>query len=192
MHTDPFYPCFWPERIPAKYWISTQGAGLGINVKGKGIFVCDMGELFGDWIPYEWQVEIFRVIKGNPDCRFYLLTKQPQNLIKFSPFPDNCWVGVTVTNVGMMADAIANLAVVKAKVKYISFEPLLGSVMPEGLINFLDWVIIGGQSGSKKFYPPEDWIQEIELACDKANIPVFEKENLRSIWDGAPRQEMPE
>ena len=181
---DPFYPRFWAERIPAKYWISTQGVGLGINVKGKGIFVCDMGELFGDWIPYEWQVEIFRVIKGNPDCRFYLLTKQPQNLIKFSPFPDNCWVGVTVTNVGMMADAITNLAVVKAKVKYMSFEPLLGSVMPEGLINFLDWVIIGGQTNPEK--PPKlEWVEEIVKVADGAGIKVFLKNNLWPLFNGS-------
>jgi len=122
---DPFYPRFWPERIPASYWIPTQGAGLGLNVKGKGIFVCDMGELFGDWIPQQWQKEVFKVIRGNPDCRFYLLTKQPQNLVKFSPFPDNCWVGVTATDRASCKSALLALAEIRAKVKYISFEPLL-------------------------------------------------------------------
>ena len=107
-----------------------------------------MGELFGDWIPREWQDQIFEAIKQRPRHRFYLLTKQPQNLVKWSPFPQNCWVGVTVTDAKYMADAVANLAVIEAKVKYMSFEPLLRTVMPEGLINFLDWLIIGACTGT--------------------------------------------
>ena len=55
----------------------------------------------------------------------------------------------------------------------------------------ISWVIIGGQSGSKKFFPPEEWIAEIELEADKVRIPVFEKDNLRQVWDRTPRQEMP-
>lgn len=52
-------------------------------------------------------------------------------------------------------------------------------------------VILGGCSGSRRFYPPEEWIQEIEDVADKAGIAVFEKDNLRRVWDKRPRQEMP-
>lgn len=85
---------------------------------------------------------------------------------------------------------------------FISIEPLLSwgdseykgvkhstaSWLKEANIN---WVIIGGMSGSKPFYPPEEWIEEIEQAADKAGIPVFEKYNLKKVWDKPPRQEMP-
>jgi len=76
---DPFYPRFWPERLYDK--------GLGMceaSFKKRGIFVCDMGELFGDWVPREWQDQIFSVIKANFWHRFYLLTKQPQ-ILAISP-----------------------------------------------------------------------------------------------------------
>ena len=114
---DPFYPRFWPERVREM----CLHIGLG---ERKRIFVCDMGELFGDWIPEEWQVQIFNAIKMNPQHTFQLLTKQPQNLAKWE-FPSNCWVGVTATNQAMFDEAVKYLKEVEATVKFISFEPLL-------------------------------------------------------------------
>jgi len=75
---DPFYPRFWEERLKKPY----------NPIMPVGVFVCDMGELFGDWVPRKWQEKIFEVIKDRPQHRFYLLTKQPQNLIKFRPSLD--------------------------------------------------------------------------------------------------------
>lgn len=171
---NPFYPRFWPERM----WLHEL---VGSKRKAKGIFVCDMSDLFGIGVPEEWTRRVLDVIKEHPQHRFYLLTKQPQNLAKFSPFPPNCFVGVTVTGVEYMADAVANLAVIEARVKFMSFEPLLGSVMPKGLIDFLDWVIIGAQS-KPTVYPKIEWVEEIVEAADKAGIPVFIKDNLLHEW----------
>lgn len=88
---DPFYPRFWEERL----WQFHKGdydkaypTLIMLAEKERGIFVCDMGELFGDWIPREWQDKVFSVIRAHPQHRFYLLTKQPQNLIKFSHSPE--------------------------------------------------------------------------------------------------------
>lgn len=183
---DPFYPRFWLKRLTEMVW--QQGT------KPKGIFVCDMGELFGDSIPEQWQHRIFSAIRVNPQHRFYLLTKQPQNLMKFSPFPDNVYLGVTVCNQQMFIDAIHYLVRVKAKVKFLSFEPLLSEIpmTPEQLKAGCNWLIIGGLSGKQRFYPPEEWIQEIETAADKARIPVFEKNNLKPLLQRELIQEMPE
>jgi len=186
---DPFYPRFWPKRIPTYF----QG-------KPRGVFVCDMSDLFGAGIPEEWTREVLGTIKRSPNgWRFYLLTKQPQNLIKFSPFPDNCFVGVSATNWLMFSDALGHLATIEAKVKYISFEPLLGEIkldmLQEMLLpQVLDWVIIGAQTNP--YRPPKiEWVTEIIRACDKAGIPVFIKDNLRKMYgytnDIKIRQEMP-
>ena len=152
--------------------------------------------------------------------RFYLLTKQPQNLIKFSPFPDNCWVGVSVTNTKMYHDAAYWLREIEAKVKYISFEPLLEGINPNKSwpwrLSFqerelwqdtggISWVIIGAQT-KPTIMPMIEWVQEIVQAADKAGIPVFLKDSLmplfpdkfdKHLWeyDGGDgfklRQEMP-
>ena len=149
--TDPFYPRFWEERLTALH------VPRKADSPKKGIFVCDMGDLFGDCIPRSWQEQVFNAIKANPDYRFYLLTKQPQNLLRWSPFPENCWVGVTATNQEMLIDALSNLAQVKATIKYISFEPLLEGMNGgecegkrlEGLKEAgVNWLIIGACTGS--------------------------------------------
>jgi len=179
---DPFYPRFWPERL------KSREQGFGDYMSGafpKGIFVCDMSDLFGIGIPEEWTRRVLENI-GQPwykEHRFYLLTKQPQNLIKFSPFPDNCWVGVTATTNGNMSRALVNLAIIKAKVRYISLEPLEGRIgMSDhmSMKGIVDWVIIGAQT--KPYKPPRvEWVQEIALACTKAHIPLFLKDNLRPL-----------
>jgi hypothetical protein len=44
----------------------------------------------------------------------------------------------------------------------------------------VDWVIIGAQT--KPYKPPKlEWVQEIALACTKAHIPLFIKDNLRPL-----------
>ena len=199
-YKDPFYPRFWENRLEDPLKVA----------KPCGIFVVDMGELFGDWLPYEWQEKIFDVIKRCPQHRFYLLTKQFQNLVKFSPFSKNCWVGVSCTTAQQLYDAWSCLFLTGAKIKFVSFEPLLERMEGnlENIFEFagIGWVIIGAQTNP--YNPPKlEWIEEIVEACDKAGIPVFLKDNLRQTipisWftgeplsslykDGKLRQEMPE
>lgn len=174
---DPFYPRFWPERL---------NEDLGIC---RGVFVCDMSDLFGNSIPEEWTREVLdRITRSSHRNRYYLLTKQPQNLIKFSPFPDNCWVGVTATDAQSFFSAGRRLEQVKAKIKYISFEPLLGYVGGLWLEDWLksgvgiNWLIIGAQT-KPAVYPRIEWVKEIVEAADGAGIPVFLKDNLKPLFE---------
>ncbi len=111
----PFYPRFWPDRL----------LDIPFTKKSRGIFVCDMSDLFGIGIPREWTQHVINLIRLSPQHRFYLLTKQPQNLIKFSPFPDNIWLGVSAANQSQVDEAVKYLKEIEATVKFISFEPLL-------------------------------------------------------------------
>lgn len=182
---DPFYLRFWPERLYQKdsprLWETKQ--------KPKGIFVCDMSDLFGIGVPEAWTREIFDYIRRCPNDRFYLLTKQPQNLAKFSPFPDNCWVGVTACNYEMFyRGAIHYLPKIQAKVKYISLEPFFGlgqhikGWLTACLIDAgINWLIIGAQT-KPTVMPKIEWVREIVEAADKAGIPVFLKDNLKPLF----------
>ena len=114
---DPFYPRFWEDRLYHAW-----------GGEPKGIFVCDMSDLFGIGIPEEWTAKVLNLCRLHNENRYYLLTKQPQNLIKFSPFPENCYVGVSATNQQQFDNAVKYLKEVKATVKYISFEPLLEQI----------------------------------------------------------------
>lgn len=196
---DPFYPRFWEDKLFEFNPVARTS---------KGIFVCDMSDLFGIGIPDEWTSKVIEQIKLHPEHRFYLLTKQPQNLIKFSPFPENTWVGVTITNEATLLKTTTNLGYIDAKVKFISFEPLLERLpLPYYQMN-CDWLIIGACTGSAwdigkvlRKYPdlehkpygskwtaqPEiEWVREIVEAANKARIPVFLKDNLRVLLPKEP------
>ncbi len=176
---DPFYPRFWEDRL--WNWNSN-------SLSSKGIFVCDMSDLFGIGIPEEWTNKVLGRIKTQavmkPSDRFYLLTKQPQNLIKFSPFPDNCWGGITVTKPEFLLPALDALDSIQCSVRYLSIEPMLGAFdVPDLsilLAGSVDWVILGSQT--KPYKPPKiEWVKEIVEACDKAGVPVFLKNNLKPL-----------
>jgi len=247
---DPFYPRFWPERLeqierppaPSAWYINNasytkphefEPVNRHAKRKARGIFTCDMSDLFGIGIPEEWTWQVLDAIRINSVDRFYLLTKQPQNLIKWSPFPDNVYIGVTATNAKMAEEAGFWLWEVKATVKFVSFEPLLERVAAHFVdyisdeVEGIKWVIIGAMTCSggdlaklssqfpeltpKPFgnryvlLPKIEWVQEIVDAADKADIPVFLKDNLKPlVFDdpffagvcrlgaGELRQEMPE
>ena len=167
-HGDPFYPRLWKGRLRNVSYSETQ----------RGIFVCSMGDLFGQGVPADWTGAVLEQCRRHPDDRFYLLTKQPQNLQKWAPFPDNCWVGVSATNGQQAGDAVGYLLNIKARLKYISYEPLLEriEISDQGL-SAIDWVIIGAQT-KPTVMPKLEWVKEIVDAADRAGIPVFMKDSL--------------
>lgn len=202
---DPFYPRFWEERLDELK--PKKGRHLFPMRKPRGIFVCDMGDLFGTGVPEEWTHKVLNALDQDflSGDRFYLLTKQPQRLPKFSPFPENCWVGVTACNDDMFWRALNCLRMIRAKIKYLSLEPFLYPIRPiYELKGIIDWLIIGAQT--KPYKPPKiEWVREIVEAADKAGIKVFLKDNLEPIIPqdrpfrrflggllGELRQEMPE
>ncbi len=202
---DPFYPRFWEDRLDDfDDFLALDDYLYDYKVrrfKAKGIFTCDMSDLFGIGVPEEWTRKVLRLIEQVEIHRFYLLTKQPQNLIKFSPFPDNCWVGVTATNQIMWNEALRYLTDIKATVKYMSIEPYLERIVPEYTLMLksgIKQVIIGAQTKPRKL-PDIQWIAEILRACDQTKVPVFLKHNLNSenlpssAFDerGLVRQELP-
>jgi protein gp37 len=198
--TNPFYPRFWPERLnelpKAESWISRGERKKTIrrsSTKPKGIFTCNMCEFFGEWLPTRWQKDVLKVVKANPQHRFYFLTKRPENVPHFSPFPNNCWIGVTVCDNRMAANAWKTyFDKFVAKVKFISFEPLLEEMMGFHELNIqkADWVIIGAQT--KPYKPPKiEWVEDIVMHADKAGLPVFMKDNLKPLLGNNLRQELP-
>jgi protein gp37 len=78
---------------------------------GDKIFWGSTIELFGEWVDENWLEWCFDCVKIFNDRIHIFLTKQPQNLVKWSPFPENCWVGVTVCDNSMYVKALPQLVV---------------------------------------------------------------------------------
>jgi len=150
--------------------------------KSSKIFVASMGELFGHWVPNLWTREVLGIIGRAHWHTFQILTKQPQNL-RFFSYPPNLWLGVSVDRQEMVK-GIPYLLGTNAKIKFVSFEPLLELVtMPQELWHGLNWIIIGAQTNPKRL-PRKHWVHYL---CEEAlihEIPIFMKDNLD--WCGWP------
>jgi len=174
-----FEPRFFPERLDEPKRVK----------KPSKIFCCSMGEPFGDWIPRSWTASILYTMRNAYWHTFQILTKCPENLLgKHSfVFPKNVWIGTTVDTRSAI-HRIQYLRDVKARVKFISFEPLLEYIPQLDLLralrafqtdNYINWVIIGAKTGPKPFIPPRRWVEEIISAARYSGCAVFLKDNLR-------------
>jgi protein gp37 len=186
----------WDETIrydPSGFDDLSTLPGPSTALQHKRIFIGSTMELFGPWVKREWMADILDWCRFKKEHTFIFLTKRPQELQKYNPWPDNCWVGASICDDKMLDVAVNELEDVQASIKFLSFEPLL-----ERLTLSLDyaiyyggvsWVIIGQQTPARKPIPAS-WIADIEMAADKVGIPVFHKNNL-GIRPEAKRQEWP-
>lgn len=167
--------------------------------KPRRVFVNSMSDLFHDNVPLDFILEVFRVMRMAPQHTFQVLTKRSENLRKFSKvlsWPDNVWMGVTVESNDYLSRS-EDLKDTGAKIKFISFEPLLGRIHKADLQG-IDWVIVGGESGPKARPMSPCWVEEIRDMCLKAGTPFFfkqwggfNKKKTGRILDGRTWDEMP-
>ena len=154
---------------------------------GAKIFVCSTMELFHPKVMPGWRDTIFCRIAQNPQHIFIILTKMPERIDR--PMPDNVWLGASVTGMEDL-DRISYLLEKEAKIKFISFEPLLN--FPALPAHGINWVIIGKLTGCGKRHDPlRRWIEFLVDMAHGLNYPVFLKNNLREIWGEPLIQEFP-
>jgi protein gp37 len=113
------------------------------------IFVNSMSDLFHKKVPLDFIQEVFKVIQATPHHVYQILTKRPERLVELAPhleFHKNIWLGVSVENQSYVS-RIDLLRQVPANVRFLSCEPLLGSLNLD--LTGIDWVIVGGESGQK-------------------------------------------
>jgi len=155
--------------------------------KPKMIFVNSMSDLFHKDVPVDYIQKIFKVIKDNPQHVFQILTKRADILRYYDSegwldWPHNLWMGVTVED-STVTSRIDCLRKTKARVKFLSCEPLLSS-LPELNLQAIDWVIVGGESGRTPRPIKEEWIIEIKEQCEKAGTAFYFKQ-----WGGTNKKE---
>lgn len=161
-----------------------------IPKKPSRIFVGSTMELFGDWVE-DWMWDsIWQYVNSYLHHTFIFLTKRPENLINYSPFPKNVWVGVSAVHRLAFWNGCHYLSEIEASVKFFSFEPLQESMQGHSYANMIadhlnnagiNWLIIGQQTPVNKLTMVNlEWVTEIVEAADELGIPVFLKNNLNS------------
>ncbi len=152
--------------------------------KPQMIFVNSMSDIFHDKVPDEFIFDIFEVMNKASQHTFQVLTKRPKRLEKLSDklqWGDNIWMGVSIES-NEYINRANYLRKCGAKIKFISIEPLIGSVDNLDYTG-LDWVIVGGESGFGARPILKEWVVDVRDKCQNSNIPFFFKQ-----WGGVNKK----
>lgn len=162
-------PALWDKRA----------ATLGIRYR---VFCASLADVFDNQVPYEWRADLFRLIEATPNLDWLLLTKRIGNAADMGEMPRNVWLGATVVNQAEANRDIPKLARAKARVRFLSMEPLLEAVDLRLLLPGVHWVIVGGESGGGARSMHEDWAFDIAYVCAENDVAFFMKQGSAANW----------
>ena len=152
--------------------------------KQQTIFVNSMSDLFHEGVPLSFILEVFDVMRQSSWHHFQILTKRSERLAELSTelwWPENVWMGVSVENASYTF-RIQHLRSIRAALKFLSLEPLLGP-LPNLDLSGIDWVIVGGESGPMARPMDKAWVTDIRDQCQEAGVPFFFKQ-----WGGVRKK----
>lgn len=169
----------WTGRVTTDH--RALAAPLGWR-RPRTVFVNSMSDLFHMDVPSEFIAQVWAVMERTPQHTYQVLTKRPDRMrmiLSDASFPvlSNVWVGTSVENSAVL-HRVDYLRSTPAAVRFISFEPLIGSVANANLRN-IQWAIVGGESGPKARPMPQTWVEEIEELCRTHDTAFFFKQ-----WGG--------
>jgi protein gp37 len=169
--------------------------------KPRMIFVCSMTDLFADFIKDEWIDRVFAVMALCPQHTFQVLTKRPERMREYlthSSVEDvyaiacredesladrwrwplsNVWLGVSAERQQEWDERKEHLRNTPAAVRFASFEPLLGPIREPGLLDdYIDWAIVGGESGPRARPMHPIWAKNIRDQCAADGVAFFMKQ----------------
>ncbi len=171
----------WPARL--KYPLQWK--------KPRRIFANSMSDLFHKDVPDAFILQVFAVMAQAHWHTFQVLTKRPSRLARLVPlitqqlseytespiWPDHIWLGVSVETIQYQW-RVDQLRKVPAAVRFISAEPLLGSLSGLNLQD-IDWLIAGGESGPGHRPCEAVWVTELRDVCQLGGVAFFFKQ-----WGG--------
>lgn len=189
----------WPDRLeqPLRWKLPRM------------IFVNSMSDLFLKDIPPAFLDRVFDVMEQADRHVFQVLTKRSSLMRDYvghrygdGPVPAHIWLGVSVED-APRAGRIRHLMEINSPARFVSFEPLLGSVGARDLSG-LAWAIVGGESGPRARVLQPGWVGEIRDICQRDGVAFFFKQwggpRPKSggrlfegrEWNGWPRHLLPE
>ena len=173
---DPFAVRLWPERLDhPRTWAAP-----------RMVFVNSMSDLFHHDVPDEFVVRVFEVMLQTDRHIYQVLTKRPARAVRFwkkfrdmlgrAAIPPHIWMGTSVEN-QEVDYRVRQLGDLPARIRFLSCEPLLGSIELD--LRGIHWVIAGGESGSGRRVMEPGWVETIRDQCLRARVPFFFKQ-----WGG--------
>ncbi len=168
-------------RQPLKWNRDAEKTGVPARV-----FCASMADVFEDHhqLP-EPRARLWDLIAETTSLRWLLLTKRPENVNRMAPWgsdwPPHVWLGTSIEDQEAADERLPLLRDIPAAVRFVSAEPLLE--YPVADWSGVNWLIVGGESGSKAKARPMDPEWARRLVADARNVGAapFVKQ-LGSVW----------
>jgi len=169
--------------------------------RSRMVFVNSMSDLFHSDVPQPFIEAVFAVMRECPQHTFQILTKRAERLARLAgrlTWTPNIWIGVSVESSDFYW-RLAYLRNVPATVRFVSAEPLLGSLHDINLAG-IHWLIAGGESQTGARPARLKWFRELRSACKASGTKFFLKQlgghpskrgGTDAILDGRLWQELP-
>lgn len=175
-----------------KHWAEPLkwNAEAALTGEPARVFCASMADVFEDRPELDtWRSRLWDLIAATPSLDWLLLTKRPENVATMVPWgdnwPKNVWLGTTVETQEWADERLPHLASLPAAVRFISAEPLLGPVNIEPWLGgSLQWIITGGESGTRARPSSPSWFRDLLNQCMAADVAFHFKQ-----WgDWAPEE----
>jgi len=169
----------FPANFPQGFKLTVHEERLQQPLKWRSpsrIFVNSMSDLFHEEVEIEFLQKVFDIIRQTPHHIYQVLTKRHERLLELAEeltWYDNIWLGVSVESQEYVK-RVDYLRKIKAKVKFLSCEPLLGNLELD--LTGIDWVIVGGESGQKHRPIEISWVEDIRDQCQAEKVAFFFKQ----------------
>lgn len=191
-------------KLPLR-WNANADEFMAKHGRRQRVFCASLADVFDNAVDREWRDDLATLILSTPHLDWLLLTKRIGNVGNMLPVPfdferlyPNVWIGATITSQEEADRDIPKLLTVPAAKRFLSMEPLLGPVDLTGeyltaklgeypfkslpskhrtrMIDLLDWVIVGGESGpgARPMHP--DWARSLRDQCEAAGVPFLFKQ----------------
>lgn len=205
-NSEPFYACSscgWRGDLRS---VASTGGDIAaaicplcskhVNTARPRVFCASLADVFDNAVDPAWREDLFQLIAATQNLDWLLLTKRIGNVGNMLPVPfdfakhyPNVWLGATITSQEEADRDIPKLLALDARVRFLSMEPLLGPVSFEGMfanprnpadgtnmLEALDWVIVGGESGpgARPMHP--DWARSLRDQCQVVGTPFLFKQ----------------
>ena len=206
----------WGAGQPRRQFVSAREMLEALDRKAQRIgkrlrvFHNSLSDMFDKEVPDGWRMDAFKAMADTPNLQHLVLTKRIGNVrpytkrdgLAFDLIGDGrIWLGITVVNQEEADRDIPKLLAVPAAKRFLSIEPLLGTIdlglcdCDKGSVagpggaggvtcpkcggtggRTLDWVIIGGESGPGARPMSPDWARSIRDQCEEAGVALFVKQ----------------
>jgi protein gp37 len=169
-------------KRPSRWHAAAEKRGIPHKV-----FCASMADVFEDHSELKsWRARLWSLIEETPWLHWQLLTKRPEVVTKLVPWgntwPRNVWIGTSIENARhtFRADILREIP---ASVRFVSAEPILGSLFANGtpkrrplVLDGIDWLIAGGESGPRSRPCETGWVRELRDSCSATGTAFFLKQ----------------